>query len=122
MKVPPHMLDEIVNALGEVFAGRRYADRVIEFTFKRHRKWGSRDRRLFAESIYECVRWWRWFWHLAGLPDAAHANPDEITPETCAKVWSAYWLSHGRELPRDDEHEPLLTSAEVHKRTTLAQL
>ena len=70
MKVPPHMLDEIVNALGEVFAGRRYADRVIEFTFKRHRKWGSRDRRLFAESIYECVRWWRWFWHLAGLPDA----------------------------------------------------
>lgn len=115
MKVPPHMLDEIVNALGEVFAGRRYADRVIEFTFKRHRKWGSRDRRLFAESIYECVRWWRWFWHLAGLPDAAHANQDEITPETCAKVWSAYWLSHGRELPRD-EHEPLLTAAEVQKR------
>lgn len=117
MKVPPHMLDEIVNALGEIFAGRRYADRVIEFTFKRHRKWGSRDRRVFAESIYECVRWWRWFWHLAGLPDAAHANPDEITPETCAKVWSAYWLSHGRELPRDDAHEPLLTSAEVQKRS-----
>lgn len=115
MKVPPHMLDEIVNALGEVFAGRRYADRVIEFTFKRHRKWGSRDRRLFAESIYECVRWWRWFWHLAGLPDAAHANPDEITPETCAKVWSAYWLANGRELPRD-EHEPLLTAADVQKR------
>lgn len=115
MKVPPHMLDEIVNALGEVFASRRYADRVIEYTFKRHRKWGSRDRRLFAESIYECVRWWRWFWHLAGLPDAAHANPQEITPETCAKVWSAYWLTNGRELPRDD-HAPLLNASEVQKR------
>jgi 16S rRNA (cytosine967-C5)-methyltransferase len=115
MKIPPHMIDEIVASLGEIFGNRRYADRVIEFTFKRHRKWGSRDRRIFAESIYECVRWWRWFWHLAGLRDEQHAQPDEITPERIVRVWSAYWLLNGRELPRA-EQMPLMNAAEVQKR------
>lgn len=102
MKLPPHLLDEIITSLGEVFAGRRYADRVIEFAFKRHRKWGSRDRRLFAESIYECVRWWRWFWFLAELPDEEHTRVEDITPERIWRVLAAYWITQGRELPRDD--------------------
>lgn len=42
MKLPPHLLDEIIRSLGEVFVGKRYADKVIEFTFKRHRKLGDR--------------------------------------------------------------------------------
>ncbi|MBK8091379.1 MAG: methyltransferase domain-containing protein [Verrucomicrobiaceae bacterium] len=118
MKVPPHMLDEIVASLGEIFGNKRYADRAIEFTFKRHRKWGSRDRRIFAESIYECVRWWRWFWHLAGLRDEDHARTEEITPERISRVWAAYWLSHGRELPHE-ESGPLLTTADVQKRSKM---
>ncbi len=97
-KVPPHLLDEVVASLGEIFVEKRHADRVIEFTFKQHRKWGSRDRRMFAESIYECVRWWRWFWHLAGLPDGDHARTETITPERIRLVWSAYWLFNHREL------------------------
>jgi 16S rRNA (cytosine967-C5)-methyltransferase len=98
-KVPPHLLGEIVAALGEIFREKRHADRVIEFTFKQHRKWGSRDRRLFAESVYECVRWWRWFWHLAGLPDGDHAQTEAISPERIRLVWSAYWLFNHREWP-----------------------
>ncbi len=115
MKVPPHLLDEVVTSLGEVFVGKRYADKVIEFTFKRHTKWGSRDRRLFAESIYECVRWWRWYWFLAGLPDAEHTKPEEITPERLYRVWAAYWLANGRELPRD-ENAPVIEVEAVRKR------
>jgi 16S rRNA (cytosine967-C5)-methyltransferase len=115
MKLPPHLLDEIVTSLGEVFAGRRYADRVIEFVFKRHRKWGSRDRRLFAESIYECVRWWRWFWYVAGLPDAEHAQAENITPERIWRVWAAYWVTNGRELPHD-ENAPEVSPGEMLKR------
>lgn len=115
MKLPPHLLDEIVTALGEVFGGRRYADRVIEFVFKRHRKWGSRDRRVFAESVYECVRWWRWFWHLAGLPDELHNVSEEITPERIWRVWAAYWITNGRELPHD-ESAPVVRADEVLKR------
>jgi len=115
MKLPPHLLDEIITALGEIFAGRRYADKVIEHTFKRHRKWGSRDRRIFAESIYECVRWWRWFWHLAGLPDAEHTQPECLTPERLWRVWAAYWIVNGRDLPRD-ETAPEVKPGDVLKR------
>lgn len=115
MKLPPHLLDEIILSLGEVFVGKRYADKVIEFTFKRHRKWGSRDRRIFAESIYECVRWWRWFWYLAGLPDEEHTQPENITPERLWRVWAAYWISNGRDLPKD-ETAPEVKPEDVMKR------
>ncbi len=115
MKLPPHLLDEIVLSLGEVFVGRRYADKVIEFAFKRHRKWGSRDRRIFAESIYECVRWWRWFWHLAGLPDSEHNQPESITPERLWQVWAAYWIINGRDLPKDED-APEVRPEDVLKR------
>lgn len=119
MKLPPHLLDEIITSLGEVFAGRRYADRVIEFAFKRHRKWGSRDRRLFAESIYDCVRWWRWFWFLAGLPDEEHMQVESITPERLWRVWAAYWITQGRELPRDD-NAPRVAPGEILQRSKQA--
>ena len=115
MKLPPHLLDEIILSLGEVFVGKRYADKVIEFTFKRHRKWGSRDRRIFAESIYECVRWWRWFWYLAGLPDEEHTQPENITPERLWRVWAAYWITNGRDLPKD-EAAPEVRPEDVRKR------
>jgi 16S rRNA (cytosine967-C5)-methyltransferase len=115
MKLPPHLLDEIIISLGEVFIGRRYADKVIEFAFKRHRKWGSRDRRIFAESIYECVRWWRWFWFLARLPDSEHNQPENITPERLWRVWAAYWITNGRDLPKDDA-APEVRPGDVLKR------
>lgn len=115
MKLPPHLLDEIITSLGDVFVARRHADKVIEFAFKRHRKWGSRDRRLFAESVYECVRWWRWYWFLAGLPDGEHADAESITPERLWRVWAAYWITSGRELPRD-ENAPQVRAAEVLNR------
>ncbi|MEZ5387839.1 MAG: RNA methyltransferase [Prosthecobacter sp.] len=115
MKLPPHLLDEIITSLGEIFVGRRYADKVIEYTFKRHRKWGSRDRRIFAESIYECVRWWRWFWYLAGLPDSEHTQPESITPERLWRVWAAYWITSGRDLP-PDENAPTIKAGDILKR------
>ena len=115
MKIPPHLLDEIITALGDVFVARRYADRAIEATFKRHHKWGSRDRRLFAESVYECVRWWRWYWFLAGLPDNEHTDVQQITPERIWRVWAAYWVTNGRDLPRDEE-APEVRVDEVKKR------
>jgi 16S rRNA (cytosine967-C5)-methyltransferase len=31
---------------------------------KNNKKWGSRDRRFFAETVYDCVRWWRLYWYL----------------------------------------------------------
>ncbi len=46
-------------ALKSIFADGRYADQVVQFELKGHKRWGARDRRFFAESVYNLVRWWR---------------------------------------------------------------
>ncbi|SKB08376.1 16S rRNA (cytosine967-C5)-methyltransferase [Prosthecobacter debontii] len=103
VKLHYHLIAQIIRSLRDIFVDRRYADKVVEFAFKKHPKWGSRDRRLFAESVYEVVRHWRWYWHLAGLPDAEHNQPEAITEERLWYVWCAYWIMAGHELPFFDE-------------------
>jgi 16S rRNA (cytosine967-C5)-methyltransferase len=93
VKLPRIVIAEVVAALAEVFVRARHADKVIERAFKAHKKWGARDRRLFAGSVYDIVRWWRWHWHLAGLPDEECLNKDAITEMRLWQVWGAYWVS-----------------------------
>jgi 16S rRNA (cytosine967-C5)-methyltransferase len=91
----------------DIFAAGYYADKVIERRFKAHPKWGARDRRQFAETVYEITRWWRWHWHLAGLPDADCLTPERITTERVWHVWTAFWVSKTEKLPHFHECEPL---------------
>lgn len=103
VKVPHIIIAQIIRTLHDIFVDRRYSDKAVEFAFKNHPKWGSRDRRLFAESVYECVRHWRWLWHVAGLPDAKHARRECIGDEQLWSVWAAQWLLSGKDLPSFDE-------------------
>ena len=103
MKVPHIVIAQIIRTLHDIFVERRYSDKAVEFAFKHHPKWGSRDRRLFAESVYECVRHWRWLWHLAGLPDADHTRRECIGDEQLWSVWAAQWITSGKDLPPFDE-------------------
>ena len=34
-------------------------DKVLERAFKYFKKWGARDRKLVAETLFDVVRWWR---------------------------------------------------------------
>lgn len=103
VKVPHVIIAQIIRTLHDIFVERRYSDKAVEFAFKKHPKWGSRDRRLFAECVYECVRHWRWLWHLAGLPDAEHTRRECIGDEEIWRVWAAQWVTSGKELPLFDE-------------------
>lgn len=49
----------VVAALGVIMIEGRYADKVIERAFKADKNMGGRDRKAFAEMVYEIVRWWR---------------------------------------------------------------
>jgi len=102
-----HLIAQMVESLVDTMARGFYVDKVIERRFKSHPKWGSRDRRQFAETVYEIVRWWRWHWHLAGLPDAECLKPEGITLERTWKVWGAYWITKAGEVPPFVECEGL---------------
>ena len=55
----PNLLQAVVDGLEETFEDGRYADQVVADLLKRDSRWGSRDRAFIAETLYDCVRWWR---------------------------------------------------------------
>ncbi|KHD89432.1 MAG: RNA methyltransferase [Bdellovibrio sp. ArHS] len=90
MKIHKHLVGTIIDALDEVFEQGQYADKVIQRNLKAQKQWGSRDRRFFAESIYEIVRWERLLAYL-------------VDDNDFWKIWAAYWIRQGNELPDWDE-------------------
>src|SRR3954468_2393039 len=113
-KLPHHLIEAALNAVGEIFIERHFADKVIEKRFRGTPQWGSRDRRLFAETVYDLVRWWRWLWHLAGLPPEEYQEKEALSMERLWLVWAAYWVDKGHELPRWPEVEDM--NADKHRR------
>ncbi|CAN5686300.1 hypothetical protein BH10BDE1_BH10BDE1_00760 [soil metagenome] len=76
----------IVTALGVIMIEGRYADKVIERAFKADKNMGGRDRKAFAEMVYEIVRWWRRYGYAIGW------NTDMPSRElTQADIWK--WLA-----------------------------
>jgi len=98
-KLHRHIVESTIQALADIFGPEgRYADKVIEKYLKNNRRWGSRDRRFFAETVYGCVRWWRKYWAIIG---------EEPVTEIDAlwQVWGVHHaLVHG-DLPLWPEFE-----------------
>ncbi len=88
MKIHRHLVEEILMALDSILREGQRADKVIEKTMRAHKKWGARDRKFFAENVYEVVRWWRL---LATLAES----------EDWWRIWGTHWLRGNHELPRD---------------------
>lgn len=107
VKLPHHLIEAALDAVAEIFIERHFADKVIERRFRATPQWGSRDRRLFAETVYDLVRWWRWTWHLAGLPPEEYLGKDALSMDRLWLVWAAYWIEKGHELPRWPEVEDM---------------
>lgn len=59
MELHRPQLAAMIEALIAIFSQGYPADKVIERQLRGHRQWGARDRRQFAEVVYDCVRWWR---------------------------------------------------------------
>lgn len=65
MKLHFILLKKVAEALHDIFENKKYADKVIEKLFKNNRKLGSRDRKFIAETIYEIVRYHRFYQTIA---------------------------------------------------------
>lgn len=91
-----HLVDEVVNTLQATFFSDSYASKLVEKNLKNQKKWGSRDRRFYAENVYECVRWWRKLWFVLGL----EPSNDKVE---ILQAWAVYNKMADRPLP--DWHE-----------------
>lgn len=83
IKIHRPLLLSLGRALFDVFVDGRYADKVIERYLKANSKWGSRDRKFFAESVYEVVRHYYRYKYLAGVSQAE-------SEQDFLNIWAIY--------------------------------
>jgi len=103
----PNLLFAVCDGLDEVFNQGFYADRVVSHLLKRDKRWGARDRGFIAETLYDCVRWWRLLTHIA---DSGRAEA----------IVAAYWAWKYKE-PIGVEGYPMIDSVTVTERLNLAE-
>jgi len=96
MKIYRNLVEGVVQSLEKIFKEGRYADKVIEYLFKDQPKWGSRDRRFVAETIYDIVRNYRLLQELSGSEDPY-------------KLIGVYLILHDTPLPDWEEFKGIDT-------------
>ena len=69
MRLHRNLVFGTVDALSEIFNEGKYADKVIEKTLKRDKRWGARDRSFVAETTYDIVRWKRLYSEIAEVKE-----------------------------------------------------
>lgn len=67
MKLHRTLVQAVIATLRQIFEEGLYADKAVEQVLKQNSRWGSRDRRFIAETVYEIVRWWRYFLEIAAV-------------------------------------------------------
>src|SRR5690606_38428115 len=92
-----------VDALGDIFNEGEYADKVIENTLKRDKRWGARDRSFIAETTYDIVRWKRLYSEIAEVK-APYSR------EKLFRIFAVWATLRGIEIPEDwKQIEPVPT-------------
>lgn len=85
----------IIDALFAIENGE-HADQVVAQSLKVNKKWGAKDRRFVASTIYDITRYKRLFYFVAGV--------DELkTKDQLWAVLGAWCVKHGYDLPYWDE-------------------
>lgn len=78
MKLYPNLIRPVVDALEEIFQGKIFADKVIQKTLKKDKRWGARDRAFIAETTYNVVRWYRLLYEIRGAEPSSKSDWWEI--------------------------------------------
>lgn len=100
MKLHKTLVNAIIITLQQIFINGVYADKAVAQVLKKDVRWGSRDRRFIAETIYEMVRWWRLIQQSANISDP-------ITEDDFLKLFAAWQIIKGTELPVWEEFKEI---------------
>ena len=92
MRLHRNLVFPVIDSIYDIFNDGVYADKAVEKALKRDKRWGARDRKFVAETIYELVRWIRLY------AEIAQVKP----PYSREKIWRifAVWcVLKGIQLP-----------------------
>jgi len=88
----------VINSLDLIFNEKEYADKVVHKILKSDKRWGARDRKFVAESIYDSVRWKRLYNEIAG-------TKNHFTRPNLWKFFAVHLVLKGYELPEWNQFE-----------------
>ena len=99
MRLYRNLVEASIKALEKIFTENQLADRVVQKTLRSNKKWGSKDRRFLAATIYDAVRWYRLHYEILGK------EPENV--EDWWKILGIMWTLQGEELPEWEHFEGL---------------
>ena len=102
MKLHRNLVYTVIDSIRDIFNDGVYADKAVEKALKRDKRWGSRDRKFVAETIYDIVRWKRLYAEIANVKE----------PFDRANLWrlfSVWCVLKGIPLPDWNQIEPTPT-------------
>lgn len=92
MRLHRNLVFTVIEAIKLIFNEGEYADKVVEKALKRDKRWGARDRKFIAETIYDMVRWKRLYNEIAG-------TKSHYTTENLWKNFAVWTVLKGIKLP-----------------------
>ena len=92
----------VIDSIRDIFNEGIYADKAVEKALKRDKRWGSRDRKFVAETIYEIVRWKRLYAEIADVKEPFDRN-------NLWRIFSVWCVLKGITLPDWNQIEPTPT-------------
>ena len=106
-----HLVVSLLECVKDILGSGYMADKVVMRALKSHPKWGSRDRKIFSEGVYEMVRWWKYLLYLNGSSEQELLGDAKDTalndPLQMWHLWATLWLwqkGHPPEIkPNADE-------------------
>lgn len=102
MRLHRNLVFTVIDSLNDIFNEDIYADKAVEKALKRDKRWGSRDRRFVAETIYEIVRWKRLYAEIAEVKEP-YSRPN------LWRLFSVWCVLRGIQLPDWKQIEPTPT-------------
>ncbi|WP_372792912.1 RsmB/NOP family class I SAM-dependent RNA methyltransferase [Lutibacter sp.] len=92
MRLHRNLVYTVIASMRLIFNDEEYADKVVEKALKKDKRWGARDRKFVAETIYEMVRWKRLYNEIAG-------TKNHYTNENVWKNFAVFAILRGYKLP-----------------------
>ncbi len=102
MRLHRNLTYAVIDSLRDVFNEGVYADKAVETALKRDKRWGARDRKFVAETIYDIVRWKRLYAEIANVK-TPFSRPD------LWRLFSVWCVLRGIKLPDWNQIEPTPT-------------
>ena len=92
MRLHRNLVFTVIDGLNEIYNEGQYADKVVQASLKRDKRWGARDRKFVAETLYDMVRWKRLYNEIAG-------TKNHYSRENIWKNFAVWAVLNGIELP-----------------------